>query len=113
MISIYLGKTCVHFSELLLLKCDENAVLFFKVTHKGSLFSWKCPFGYVVIGGCSFFPNKYIEINQEPPTLKTKRKYITLSSTPQHLVCRGPGLTHYVGHNIDRFTLIQFLILPH
>ena len=47
MTSIYLGKMCVHFSKLLFLKRNENAIFFFKITLnkvKGLFFSWKVLF---------------------------------------------------------------------
>ena len=45
MTSIYRGKMCVHFSELLLLKCNENALK--NITQnkiKSHFFSWKVLF---------------------------------------------------------------------
>ena len=101
---------CVHFLELLLLKCTENPALFFKITHKRSFFPEKCPFCYLIIGDYPFFPNKYIAINQETPTLqtekKTKQKHITLFYNPKYLVSGNSGLPHYLGLKLDRFTLI-------
>ena len=61
MILIYLGKMRVRFSELLLLKCNENAVLFLKTTQnklKDSFFLEKYPFCYVMFGGCPYHLNK-------------------------------------------------------
>ena len=43
----------VHFLELLLVKCDENAVFFFKMGQKGP-FLKKCLLFYAMFGG---YPN--------------------------------------------------------
>ena len=52
MASIYLRKICVHFLELLLLKRNENAIFFLKITQnkiKDSFF--KLPdFLYIFVG---------------------------------------------------------------
>ena len=47
-----------QFPDLLLLKCDENAVFFCKITQnkvKGSFFIEKCSFCYAIFGGCPNF----------------------------------------------------------
>ena len=53
--NIYQGNIYANFSEHLLLKCNENAVLFFEITQN----KVKCPFYlengffcYVMFGGC-------------------------------------------------------------
>ena len=89
MVSIYPGNMCVYFLELLLLKCNENAVLFFKITQdkvNGLFFLEKCPFCNIVFGGCPYFLNKVLDKvcgNQYRSCNPTNRtKYITLFSTP-------------------------------
>ena len=51
MTSIYLGKICVIFSELLFLNViAEMKMLFYFIK-----LPMKCPFCYLIIGGCPFF----------------------------------------------------------
>ena len=59
MTSAYLGKICVHFSELFFLKYSENAVLLFENTHnkKGSLFIWIVIY-FTMFGSCTIFVNE-------------------------------------------------------
>ena len=55
---IITGKMCVHFPELLLLKCNENVVFISKTTQnkvKGIFFLEKCPFCFVMFGGLPSF----------------------------------------------------------
>ena len=58
--SISLGKMCINFPELLLLKDNGNVVFFSKTTPnkvKGPFFLEKCPFCYVMFGGCPYILN--------------------------------------------------------
>ena len=63
MISSYLGKICVYFSELLGLKCDENSAFFFKITQmkKEFLFFENDTFRYVMIGGSPYVSNENLD----------------------------------------------------
>ena len=64
MASIYLGKIYVHFSEILFLKLNENAVPIFKITQnklKVLFFLEKYPFCYVMFRGCPYFVNKTVD----------------------------------------------------
>ena len=50
MISIELEKMCIHFPEMLLLKCNKNVVFFSKTTQnkvQGPFFLEKCTFCHV------------------------------------------------------------------
>ena len=82
MTSIYLGKTCVYFLELLLLRCNEEAVFFFKITQnqvERPFFLKKRPW------------INYIATNLDAATLQTEKKHIKLFSSPKQLVCENPG----------------------
>ena len=74
---------CVHFSELLLLKCNEISVFFFKITKnkiKCPFFLEKSPFCYVMFGGCPYFLNKTldkVDSNKLRSCNPTNRKKIT------------------------------------
>ena len=80
--SINLGKMCIHFPELLLLKCNKNVVCFSKTTQnnvKGPFFFQKCPFCHVMFGGSLYFLNKTLDqvYNNKLRNYNTKnRKYI-------------------------------------
>ena len=61
MTSLYQGKICVPISELLLSKCNKNAVFFFKITQnkvKVLFFLKKAPFRYAMFGGCPYSSNE-------------------------------------------------------
>ena len=61
MTSINLGKMCIHFL-LLLLRCHENVVSFFKTTqNKLPLFPSKCPFCYALFSDCPYFLNQILD----------------------------------------------------
>ena len=64
MTNIYQGKIFVHFSELLLLKYNENAIFFFKITQnevKAPFFLEKSPFRCVTFGGFPYFLNETLD----------------------------------------------------
>ena len=55
---------CVNFSVFLLLKYNENNVLFSKITQnkvKGPFFLTKCLFCYAMLGGCPYLLNKTLD----------------------------------------------------
>ena len=62
MASAYLVKVGVHFLELLLLNCYENAVFSFKNTYnkKKGPFFFKSNI-FFVFGGCPYFLNKALD----------------------------------------------------
>ena len=87
--SIFQCKIHVHFLELLLLKCNENAALYFEIIQKkvkGYFYIERGPFRYVMLGGCPYFLNETLDkkySNQLRSCYPTNRKtYITLISTP-------------------------------
>ena len=100
MTSIYLGKICVIFSELLFLNViAEMKMLFYfiKLPMKDLFFSEKCPFCYLIIGGCPFF-SKQVYRHQLRSSNPTNRK--------KHLFCKNSGLPHYLEHNLAKLTSI-------
>ena len=55
---------CIHISQLLFLKCNENVIFFSKTNKnkvKGPFILKKCPFCYVMLGGCPDFLNKALD----------------------------------------------------
>ena len=76
----------------------------------GPLFLEKCSVCNAVFGGCPFFLNmtlKKICSNYLRSCNPTNRNwYISLFSNSKVLVCRNPVLPHYLGHNLNKLTLI-------